>query len=74
MAHQHDQDPRQRPTEGRRDLRNLNLDPQDFWDEPVNRSDSVETAGYDLAYASERPRGAKKADADKHKRPRRPQQ
>lgn len=47
MARPHDQDPRQRPTEGRRDLRNLNLDPQDLWDEPVSRSDAVEAAGYE---------------------------
>jgi hypothetical protein len=62
MAHRHERDPRQRPTEGRRDLRNLNLDPQDFWDEPVSRSDAVETAGYDLVERPEPPRAAKKAE------------
>jgi hypothetical protein len=45
MAHRQERDPRQRPTEGRRDLRNLNLDPQDLWDEPVSRADAVESAG-----------------------------
>ena len=71
MARPHDQDPRQRPTEGRRDLRNLNLDPQDLWDEPASRRDAVESAGYErIGSAEQEPRsflssgaGASKADS-----------
>lgn len=70
MARPHDQDPHQRPTEGRRDLRNLNLDPQDLWDEPVSRSDTVESAGYERVGGADESRsflargaGASKADA-----------
>ncbi|WP_205598238.1 hypothetical protein [Caulobacter sp. 17J65-9] len=71
MARPHDQDPRQRPTEGRRDLRNLNLDPQDIWDEPVSRSDAVEAAGFEAVGGAgreprsflERGAGATNADA-----------
>lgn len=70
MARPHDRDPHQRPTEGRRDLRNLNLDPQDLWDEPASRSDAVESAGYEPISGSGESRsypsrgaGASKADS-----------